>query len=216
MKINRLSRRHVIFTSTHHKDWILHMHLIKSQKHNFIIDTGFGPKNIEEIFAEGGRDKPYILINTHSHWDHIWGNCAAKGFPIVAHKLCSELMDKNFDSDYTRNSQYSQGNVIKQNPTVLFEKELYFPEDKIRLIYTPGHTIDSISIYDEQEKVLNAADNIGDIGNPLVPHLDCDEQIYKQTLLIYNSLGFETCICAHNDIFGKDIVNKILNELNHL
>ena len=213
MEINYLSRRHVIFTSNRHNDWVLHMHLIKGQKHNFIIDTGFGPKDVEAILEEGGLDKPYILINTHYHWDHIWGNCAVKGFPIIAHKLCPALIDNYFDSDYNRNSQYAHGIVNKQNPTILFEKELYFAEDKIRIIHTPGHTIDSISIFDEEEKVLNAADNIGDTGNPFVPQLDCSREIYLQTLLLYKSLDFEKCVCAHNDIFDKDIIDKILDEL---
>ena len=213
MEINYLSQRHVIFTSSRHNDWILHMHLIKGKKHNFIIDTGFGSDSIEELFVEGGGDKPYILINTHYHWDHIWGNCNRKNFPIIAHKLCNEFIDKYFDSDYKRNSQYACGNVKKQNPTLLFEKEIYFAEDKIRIIHTPGHTIDSISVFDEEEKILNVADNIGDTGNPLVPQLDCSREIYRQTLLLYKSLNFEKCVCAHNDIFDKNIADKILGEL---
>ena len=213
MEINYLSKRHVIFTSNRNENWILHMHLIKGKKHNFIIDTGFGPDSVGEIFIEGGSDKPYILINTHYHWDHIWGNCNAKGFPIIAHKLCSELMDKNFEADYKRNIQYAHGNVQKQNPTILFEKEIYFAEDKIRVFHTPGHTIDSISIFDEEEKVLNAADNIGDTGNPLVPQLDCDLDTFRQTLMIYKALGFEKCVCAHNDVFGKDIIDEIFRKM---
>ena len=167
---------------------------------------------MEEIFAQGGLDKPYIIINSHFHWDHIWGNCAAKGFPIIAHKLCEELIDKHFDADFEENRQFARGNVIKQSPTLYFSSELYFAQDKIRLIHTPGHTIDSISVFDEEESILNIADNIGDAGCSLIPQLNCNEEIYRQSLLHYKSLNFEKCICSHNEIFGKDIIDKILAE----
>jgi len=213
MKINRLSSRHVVFANSMHPSWILNLHLIIGKKYNYIIDTGFGPENLDEIYDIGGMDRPYIIINSHFHWDHIWGNCNAKNFPIISHRLCPELISKSFDTYYEKNRQYACGHVTQQNPTILFDKELYFAEDKIRIFHTPGHTVDSISVYDEEEKVLNIADNIGDTGNSLIPDLDCGKEVYLKTLEIYKSLWLEKCICAHNDIFGKNIIDEILREM---
>ncbi|SHJ93000.1 hypothetical protein SAMN02745163_02853 [Clostridium cavendishii DSM 21758] len=45
-------------------------------------------------------------------------------------------------------------------PDFVFENELYFSEDKIKLFHIPGHTIDLISVLDEEDNVLLVGDNI--------------------------------------------------------
>ena len=50
---------------------------------------------------------------------------------------------------------YIMGEVEMCLPNLVFENAIYFPDDKIRIFHTPGHPIDSISVFDEEEKVLN-------------------------------------------------------------
>jgi len=96
-------------------------------------------------------------------------------------------------------------------PNVTFDQKLYFPEDKIRLIYTPGHTIDSISVLDEEEGVLNVADNIGDSLEELIPSLAVVKTEYIQTLLKYKELDFDVCVSGHNVVLDKSVMDQILN-----
>jgi glyoxylase-like metal-dependent hydrolase (beta-lactamase superfamily II) len=95
-------------------------------------------------------------------------------------------------------------------PNLVFEKELYFPDDKIRIIYTPGHTVDSISVIDEVEKVIHVGDNIGDTADEIVPNIYCEKDLYIDTLSKYIEMDFDTCVSGHNTILGKDVINKIL------
>lgn len=63
---------------------------ILTEKGIVVIDTSFSPtlasdmrKTIEEEF---GRKYFTFVINTHSHWDHVFGNQVFKEATIIAHK----------------------------------------------------------------------------------------------------------------------------------
>ena len=214
MKIQKVKNRGFLFTFYNSPDWNLNIHLIMGKKHNFIIDTGLGSLSIDPIKEYINNDcKPIIVVNTHYHWDHIWGNGGFKDSIIISHRLCREIIESQWDDMIEKNKHYCYGDVEKYLPNLVFEKELYFPEDKIRIIYTPGHTIDCISVVDEEEKVINVGDNIGDTIEEIIPDVDCEEKLYIDTLLKYNKIDFDTCISGHNVVLDKQVVDSILRNL---
>ena len=212
MKVQKVKNRGYLFTFYNSPDWDLNIHLIMGKKHNFLIDTGLGSLCMAPIIENIDNSKPIIVINTHYHWDHIWGNGVFKDSIIISHKLCREIIDSKWDDMLNKNKHYSYGDVEKALPNLVFEKELYFPEDKIRIIYTPGHTIDCISVVDEEEKVINVGDNIGDTIDGIVPDV-CEKELYLDTLLKYKEIDFNTCISGHNVVLGKEIIEKIIKIL---
>jgi glyoxylase-like metal-dependent hydrolase (beta-lactamase superfamily II) len=214
IKIQEIKKRSVLFTSAPDEEWQLNSHLIRGKKNNYIIDTGLGSLSMAPVKEYIKNDtKPLIVINTHYHWDHIWGNGIFAQHTIIAHKLCREMIEAKWEEMIQKNRKYIFGEAEMQLPNLVFEKELYFPEDKIRLIYTPGHTIDSISVLDEEEKVIHLGDNIGDNMEEIVPSLYCEKSLYRETLLKYKELHFDTCISGHNEVTQKDIIDKILEKL---
>ncbi len=215
MIIKKIKNRGVLFTYTTPSWWVLNIHLIMGEKYNYIIDTGFGPLSIDPIkeYIEKNNSKPIIVINTHYHWDHIWGNNSLRDCIIISHKLCRDMITSTWEDNLHKNKQYCCGEVKMYLPNLVFEKELYFPKDKIRIIYTPGHTIDSISVIDEEDKVINVGDNVGDTLDDIVPSIGCEESIYINTLLKYKDMDFDTCITGHNIILGKEVIEEILNKL---
>ena len=98
-------------------------------------------------------------------------------------------------------------------PNLVFQRELYFAEDGIRVFHTPGHTPDSISVLDEADGVLMLADNIGDSLDEIVPSIGCDVGIYLNTLKQYGEMCFDTCVSGHNRVLGKEVIQTILNTL---
>lgn len=211
MKIEKIKKRSVLFTFNRSTEWDLNLQLILGKRYNYIIDTGLGSLSIDPIKEYIKKDtKPIIVINTHYHWDHIWGNSSFKDCIIISHRLCREIIESKWDEMIRKNRYYIDGEVEKCLPNLVFEKELYFPEDKIRIIYTPGHTIDSISVLDEEEKVINAGDNIGDTIEEIVPQIKCEKEIYRDTLLRYKEMDFDTCISGHNVVLDKDVIDKIM------
>ncbi len=214
MKIEKIKDRSILFTTTVPDGWNLNVHLIMGDKYNYIIDTGLGSLNIAPVKEYIKHDnKPIIVINTHYHWDHVWGNSSFPNCTIISHNLCREMMKLNWENMIHENGQHLDGEAELYLPNLTFETELYFPEDRVRIIYTPGHTIDSISVIDEAEKIINVGDNIGDTLDEIIPNIYGEKEEYINTLLTYREMDFDTCVSGHNIILGKQVIEKILNLL---
>lgn len=213
MKTRKIGTRNLIITHNL-PGWDLNQHIIFGEQYTYVIDTGLGSENAESIQAHlEGNDKPIVVINTHHHWDHVWGNHFFAGKAIIAHKLCKQRIDDKWVEMLTNNGHYTRGKVRRFLPTHTFENSLYFPKDQIRLFHTPGHTADSISVYDEVDKVLNAGDNIGDTPDEPVPSLEMDKDTYRDTLARYMGMEPAFCVSGHNRLQDAGIFEKILSQL---
>ena len=211
MQITKVKNRGVLFTQSN-PGWDLNVYLIMGRKYNYIIDTGLGSLSIDPIKEYiKNNNKKTIVINTHYHWDHIWGNNSLRDCIIISHKLCREMIQSNWEEMLEKNKQYCHGEVEIYLPNLVFEKELYFPEDRIKLFHTPGHTLDSISILDEEENVLFVGDNVGDNMEDIIPSIYCEKDVYINTMKKYEEMDFDTCISGHNTILKKEVIGKILN-----
>lgn len=210
MQITKIKNRGVLFTYSN-PGWNLNVYLIMGKKYNYIIDTGLGALSVNPVKEYIKNDnKKTIVINTHYHWDHVWGNGALRDCIIVSHKLCREMIQSKWEEMMQKNNRYCYGEVEMCLPNLVFEKELYFVEDKIKLFYTPGHTLDSISALDEEDAVLLLGDNIGDSMEDIIPSY-CDKDVYINTIKKYEKLNFDTCISGHNTIQKKEAIGKILS-----
>ncbi len=209
MIIERLGKRNVLFKYKT-PEWDLYLHLIIGEKYNYIIDTGLGSKSVTPVKDYlGSNQNPIVVINTHYHWDHIWGNNYFCNSTIISHSTCRELIITNWDETAEKFKHFISGDVKICLPNLVFEDSIYFPDDKIKVFYTPGHTIDSISVFDEQDNVLNVGDNIGDTMDEIVPVLETDKEVFLHSILKYKALEIDACISGHNAILGKDVFEKI-------
>ncbi len=216
MKIERIKSRHIIFKYPV-TDWDLNIHLIMGDKYNYLIDTGLGSLSVAPIkeCLEGNK-KPVIVINTHYHWDHVWGNHVFRDNLIISHTLCRETIAAQWERMLNRNRQYISGDAELCLPNLVFDDALYFPDDNIRIFHTPGHTADSISVLDEKEMVLDVGDNIGDNLDEIVPNVDTEKQVYIDTILKYQAIDFDTCVSGHNVVLEKGIFDRVLKEFQAL
>lgn len=110
-----------------------------------VVDSSFNSGAIIELLRNNKFDLKYV-INTHGHSDHTAGNrelTSAFGSKIVAHKLSKV----NFDV------AVSEGDILTVGKISL------------RIIYTPGHTIDSICLLIDN-KILLTGDTlfVGECG----------------------------------------------------
>jgi glyoxylase-like metal-dependent hydrolase (beta-lactamase superfamily II) len=153
--------------------------------------------------------KPVIVINTHHHWDHVWGNAVFGNSLVIAHSLCRRRLEERWEDMIQKNRDYISGEAQKCLPSLVFDDGLYFPDDGIRLLYTPGHTADSISVLDEKDGVLNAGDNVGDDMEHIVPNLECDASDYLKTLRLYAGLDADTVVSGHNKVMGSEVFHQI-------
>lgn len=213
MNFQRIKSRTLLFTFNV-AEWDLNIQLIQGKKYNYLIDTGLGSLSMVQVLEPIKDDpKPIVVINTHYHWDHVWGNHVFKNALIVSHKTCSDLIASNWDGMIEKNRKYIAGEAELCLPNLLFDHELYFPEDGIRLFHSPGHTVDSISVLDEHDKILNAADNIGDNMEEIIPQLFDTKDTYVKTLENYKTLDFDVLLSGHNRVLDKSILDSMLASL---
>ena len=210
MKPTKITERNIMFTEPMTQEYDLNLGLILGTEHNYIIDTGLGSSSVAPILEYiGNSTKPVIVVNTHYHWDHIWGNWAFGNNLIISHTLCRELEDKYWDETLEENSKYIDGEVRKCLPNMVFEGCLYFPGDDISIFHTPGHSPDSVSIFDATDKVLYAGDNIGDTEDEIVPWIDTDPETFQRLIETYRQYDFEHCISGHNKPQNKTVLARM-------
>ena len=215
MKPVKLTGRNIMFSQPMGSEYDLNMGLILGEKNNYLIDTGLGSDSVKPVLEFlGEQKKPVIVVNTHHHWDHIWGNCVFRDSFIVSHASCLELEDKYWDLMIDENKESIEGDAQKCLPNLVFDKHIYFAQDGIDIFYTPGHTVDCISVYDERDRVLYAGDNIGDTEKDIVPYIDTDKETFIKLIDIYKSYDFELCVSGHNKPQKKDIVARMQGELD--
>ena len=218
-EIIKLTARDILFSQPFHfggASFVFNIALILGERHNFIIDTGFGSESIApvlEYIQHNAPKNPIIAINTHSHWDHTWGNCALKNHTIISHPLCREFANRDWENEQSKWKKYIQGNATKCLPNMTFEDKLHFPEDGVEIFHSPGHSADCISVFHETEKILYAGDNIG-LDSSYLPHIETDIPTFQRLIETYKTYPFEQCISTHSSkTYGKELLSVMETSL---
>lgn len=128
--------------------------------HCFIIDPGAeGEKLVNIAFSHGWVINKILL--THGHFDHFGGvsEIHKKIFPQVwAHEN-----GKSYLSDPMKNLSRLCGPAITINDAHYFHDGDILTLSKthsLRVIHTPGHTEDSVTLYDAHEGIAFVGDTI--------------------------------------------------------
>jgi len=210
MKPVKITERNIMFTEPMSQEYDLNLGLILGEKHNYVIDTGLGSGSVAPILKYlGNSAKPIIVVNTHCHWDHIWGNWVFQKSLIISSATCRNLEDKYWDDAIREYSERIDGEVHKCIPNMVFEDSLCFPDDGISIFRTPGHSADGISVYDSVEKVLYAGDNIGDTEESIVPWIETDMETFQVLIETYKKYDFAFCISGHNKPQTKSVLDRM-------
>lgn len=216
MKIQKLSARNVLF-SFQYPEWNLHLHLILGKHLDFLIDTGMGRENVEPILlyrAQQHRTQELVIINTHYHFDHVWGNVFFENAQIIAHAKCPDRIVQDWDNAVKTYSMFWTKEVRIVLPNRLLCDEMHFPDEGIRIFAAGGHTPDGISVWDEVEGVLNVGDNIGDTMEQVVPELECSVEEYRVALAKYRALSPRYIVSGHNDVCTQKVLDLIAEKIN--
>lgn len=206
MIINRVDKSTCIFSYDNIKECTTHVFIIKKKNRVYVIDTFCGTESMKPVIEEI-KDKEVFVINTHFHWDHVWGNSAFKKDLIISHERCRKILDKAWESQIEENKEYILGNVEKCLPTLTFNNKINFHEDGIELFHSPGHTEDSISIFDSETKTLYVGDNL---EKPIIYVENGDIASYINTLKTYMEYDAERIFAGHTlNLTKKDILDTI-------
>ena len=174
---------------------------ILGEKSVLLIDTGFGDYSLDQCLRKI-TNKPYEVLNTHGHRDHILGN--GEFSSIWINKLDEDLAKKRaegrvFNYKWIKEGQYFDlGNL------------------NLRVVSLPGHTAGSIGLIWEEERLLIA----GDALNPTL-WLFLDEcsslSDYKKTVEYAKTLPFDRYLFAHDsEPVPKAFLDVVLKNIDTL
>lgn len=152
-------------------------------KETMVIDPGGSFEKIDEMLQVIEAKVKYILL-THCHGDHMG---AAEA---VRKKYGGKILIHRFDSEGLKNPIINLSTHIGIGDVVLNEDAriddgdiLHVGNLKFKVIHTPGHTIGSISLYCEEEKMLFSGDTLfrGSWGRTDLPTSSFEEIISSIT-----------------------------------
>lgn len=143
-----------------------HQYFIVGKDRVLLIDTGMGMESPRK-YVEQITDLPIILVNTHGHPDHAGGNadfdpaymCPAD-FDVFEKMATKEFrvedMGKRRDKAELEKILMPTG----PHPVPVEDGHVFdLGGRQVKVIYTPGHTHGSISLYDEQTGYMFTGDN---------------------------------------------------------
>ena len=136
--------------------------LYNEKKECIIIDPGcYFDEEKEKLqsFIDNNKLTPKMLLNTHCHLDHVFGNkfiAETYGLTLHLHKKEEAMLQMAPASGLMFNLPFDnyQGEFI-------FLKEgdsIFLGEDELEVIFTPGHSPGSICFYCEKQKFIISGD----------------------------------------------------------
>ncbi len=187
--------------------------IIIGTKFTVFCDTHLGPDSIKEIhqfLSLISHPDHFFIFNSHSDWDHIWGNCAFPGMIIAGHITCRERMKERGTFDLFRQMTKIRGHVNIKLPNLTFDSGLILEEDDIEFSYAPGHTIDSSVCLDRKDDILYVSDLVEDP----IPYIDYDRiDIYIRTLESLLRSSADIMVSAHSGIITRDLIRSNIEYL---
>ncbi len=148
------------------------MYLIIGPEKAMLIDTGFGLGNLKALVDEITGGMPVIVVNTHDHYDHAYGNC---WFDKV---YCHEHLVPYLESQHSHMWDYlfdAFGNNIwlefdRGDLPVFMQYEIAGVPDgytfdlgddyEVELVFTGGHAAGHAAFLDKKNRILFSGDNI--------------------------------------------------------
>lgn len=196
--LTEVGKRGILFSFK--KPYFTNVYAILADNAVFIIDTFLGPEAMElvkEAIEKKRAIQRYIILNSHADYDHFWGNQSFKGSDIYAHEMAYHRIQREGRSFLQLYNSHQLGEVVITKPNILFTDQVYFIDERVLFFYSPGHTDDSVSVYDIKDRVLFVGDNI-EKPIPYVYSTQIDR--YIETLKDYLNYTADYIISGHDPI----------------
>jgi len=209
--------------------------LIHTSKGMILIDTTFSPTEIQALFeaVDVGVEQVCMVVNTHSHSDHTWGNQLFT-CPILAQRLCQERMQSNLKSEWSPEAFQSYISDLEKTdpkkaedfrrtvkslqiklPDQVFDDRFEGELDGLRyeIIHMGGHTPDSSLLWLPEKRVLFASDLIFQGRYPYI--FDADIPVWIAGLSRLLEFEAKVIIPGHGVRCGEAEIIRLREYLQH-
>jgi hydroxyacylglutathione hydrolase len=145
-----------------------------------IVDPGCNtPEQCSMLsdFISAGSLKPVYVVNTHGHFDHIFGNAWVKDTyqcPLLIHE--DDVHQLEYADKYGGIFGFSVGKTPMPDGLLQEGKDVCFGNSRLEIIHVPGHSPGSIALYSAKDNFLICGDILfrGSIGRTDLPGGDHD------------------------------------------
>jgi hydroxyacylglutathione hydrolase len=149
-----------------------------------IVDTGTGiffPEVKEELELTYDISKITTIVDTHCHFDHTGGNKKFRDW------LKAEIAIHEGDKKSLETGANTMAEAFGEKARTVTVDRILKNGDKIKttnfsfdVIWTPGHTLGSICLYERKKKILISGDTLfaDGVGRTDFPNSDSN-QLYK-------------------------------------
>lgn len=136
--------------------------LYNDARQAIIIDPGmYFPDEFDQFysFIADKNLTPTLLLNTHTHLDHLFGNASVLNrfsIPFAFHKLDRPI----FDASESAGKMYGLTFEKSPEPTYYLDisQRIELGEEKLSMMLTPGHSPGSVCFYNEQQQFVISGD----------------------------------------------------------
>lgn len=148
-----------------------------------LIDPGCNStKQFQQLqsFITGEKLQPVLIVNTHGHFDHIFGNKWAKeayGCPLLIHEADLPLIEHADQYAGIFGFQIDRSPVPDQ--VIRSEGSIAFGNSALAIFHIPGHSPGSIVLHSPVDKFVICGDVLfrGGIGRTDLPGGNYDQLI---------------------------------------
>ncbi len=182
-----------------------------------IIDTMYARKDIVDLkkFITNLQKPIKFIINTHFHFDHFWGNrfVSDKKTTFIGHKNFLKTATSRVKSDREMNLLLTKNRY----PDITFSKKISL--ENLQIFHCPGHSADSICIYDKKNNLIIAGDTVLGIKNDIkfIPYfVEGTLPQIKNSLEQIMQFDFKVIIPGHFNIVEKSELQKDIDYLEKL
>lgn len=196
-------------------------YLIIGEEKALLLDTGNGIGKMKQVVDEL-CDKELIVVNSHAHFDHVGGNHEFACVHVLNHPYMKQMLEDGIADDVYE-VEYAEDTYSVYSP-LPYEPLHYKPfaycliEDghifdlgrrRLRVMFTPGHSPDSLMLVEEDRKLLFT----GDTYYPAVLYCFTEGMFdtYAKTMKWLAEEYFDyQLITSHNEPLREGSVLKIV------
>lgn len=184
-EVYEISANLFVFHEARHYEATI-INLLIGKEKAILIDTGCGIGNLRKAVEEV-TDKPIILVNTHTHLDHLGSNHQFDEITMLDHPLPHHFAEKGAPHQKLQTEILAENLVTPPWPQGFDRRSFYLPPfsvsrwfkdgerlhlggEELEVIHTPGEACDHVCLLDRAHRLLFCGDIL--LHGPVWTHLE--------------------------------------------
>lgn len=136
-------------------------YLLVGNRRALLFDAGPGVRDLRQV-AESLTDKPITFLPSHLHYDHVGNEVSFERVALPDIPVIRQRADGNsFSPSDVQHLGFFEGveaPVWQVSEWVALDSEIDLGQRTVKVLYTPGHTDDSVSIWDSKNGIVFSGD----------------------------------------------------------